>query len=410
MRLAVLVGSFPELSERFIVNQLTGLIDAGLAPQIYAAMATRAAADHELTSRYGLREKTIYAKIPRSIRQRALSAPRVLGSCLLSDPAVALKAFDTGAYTTAAKNLKTLYFLRAFGNRRYDLLHCHFGPYGLVGAFLKDSGRADRLVVTFHGSDINGYPRRYGEGVYRHLYEAADAVTCGSRFIRDKLVANGCPADKVHILPVGLRLEDYPESGSRRERGLILSVGRLVEVKGFRYAIEAFAALKSRFPEARYIIAGDGPDRVYLADLARELGVSESVSFVGAQNDVEIASLYRRASVLVLPSVRASNGAEEGQGLVLQEAQVSGLPVVSTLVGGIPEGMIEGETGYLVPEKDPGALAERIGALLSDTALREKMGKAGRAFVSGTYDIPILTSRLIAIYDEVLGRKEEGLP
>lgn len=406
MRLAMLLGSFPELSEKFIVNQLSGLVDLGLEPAIYAAMSTPPGADHELTERYGFREKAVYAGIPRSAKRRLLRAPALFASCAVSDPAAAFRALRFGSYTTAAKNLKNLYFLRALGREHYDLLHCHFGPYGLVGAFLKDAGRADKLVVTFHGSDINCYPRRHGEDVYRALYDRADAVTCGSLFIRGKLIGNGCPQEKILVLPVGLRMADYPDAARPREEGLILSVGRLTEVKGFRYAIEAFAALRPRFPKARYAIAGGGPDLPALEALARELGVDDRVTFLGDLSDLKVGELYRRASVFVLPSVRASNGAEEGQGLVLQEAQASGLPVVSTRVGGIPEGLIEGETGYLAPEKDPSALAQGMAMLLSDAELRDRMGRAGRAFVARTYDQPILSSRLLALYGELLGGKE----
>jgi colanic acid/amylovoran biosynthesis glycosyltransferase len=406
MRVAMLVNSFPDISEKFIINQICGLVDAGLEPEVFAAMAGRAQTRHALVDRYSLEEKAVYAGIPRSVYKRAIKAPALLGSCLVADPAAALRALRFGTYTTAARNLKTLYFLRAFGHRRYDLLHCQFGPNGLVGAFLKDAGRADRLVVTFHGSDINGYPRRYGETVYRALYDRADAITCGTRFIRDKLVANGCPEGKISVIPVGVRMEEYPESCEGREyrdEGLILSVGRLVEVKGFRYAVEAFARIAPKFPKARYAIAGGGPDRSLLEGLARELGLADRVLLLGEKSDVEVAELYRRASVFVLPSVRASNGAEEGQGLVLQEAQASALPVVSTLVGGIPEGVLEGESGFLVPEKDPPALADRMGQLLADSALRERMGRAGRAFVAANYDMSALTGRLLGIYRDLAG-------
>jgi len=130
------------------------------------------------------------------------------------------------------------------------------------------------------------------------------------------------------------------------------------------------------------------------------------VSFLGDQSDAEVAALYRRASIFILPSVRASNGAEEGQGLVLQEAQASGLPVISTRIGGIPEGMVEGATGFLVPERDSAALAERAGALLDDAALRRRMGRAGREFAAANYDVPILTRRLLDIYGSLLAPGE----
>jgi colanic acid/amylovoran biosynthesis glycosyltransferase len=409
VRLALLVGSFPSISEKFILDQVAGLIDAGIEPAIYAAMRPAEAKAHTLVERYGLGARTVYADVPRSARRRAVEAPALLAACLARHPAAALRAFDARAYATAARNLKTLYFLRAVeGRDRPDILHCHFGPYGLVGAYLKDCGFARRLVVTFHGSDINGYPRRYGEGMYRALYDRADAVTCGSRFIRDRLVANGCPEGKILVLPVGVRISDYPEAEAPREEGLILSVGRLAEAKGFRYAIDALAALRLRVPSARYAIAGGGGERAALERLTRERGVEDAVSFLGEQSDAEVAALYRRASIFVLPSVRAANGAEEGQGLVLQEAQAAGLPVVSTRIGGIAEGMIEGETGLLVPEKDSAALAAAMARLLEDAPLRARMGRAGRAFAAANYDVPMLARRLIGLYGSLSAPKEGG--
>jgi colanic acid/amylovoran biosynthesis glycosyltransferase len=406
MKVAMIVNGFPEISEKFIVNQVTGLLDAGVELEVFSALAPPGGKAHELAERYGLKERTIYARAPRSTKARLAEIPGLLASCLRRDPRAALRALDSRRYTTAARNFKCLYFLKAFAGRRYDLVHCQFGPNGLTGAFLKDAGIARRLVVTFHGSDINTYPKRYGEGVYRALYERADLVTANTSFTMGKIVANGCPESKVEVLPVGLRMEEYPEASfPSREPCTVLTVGRLVEKKGHRYALEAVAMLGTRFPEIRYIVVGDGPLRGQLEAQARELGIAGRVSFLGELNDVEVGALYRSASVFILPSVTSGDGDMEGQGLVLQEAQASGLPVVSTLHNGIPDGVLEGETGYLAPEGDAPALADRIGRLLDDPSLREAMGRAGRAFVAGRYDVRILTARLVASYARLAERR-----
>jgi colanic acid/amylovoran biosynthesis glycosyltransferase len=235
------------------------------------------------------------------------------------------------------------------------------------------------------------------------MYRAADAVTAGSRFIAAKIAANGCAPEKIRILPVGVRMDEHPPLAfANRSARTILSVGRLVEVKGFRYGVEAFAAVRKEFPEAEYLIVGQGSGSAELLSLARELGVAEGLKLLGPQSGERVAELYGRASVFVLPSIRARDGAEEGQGLVLQEAQASGLPVVSTLVGGIPEGVREGETGFLVPQKDPDALADRIRRLLGDADLRERMGRSARAFAEGNYDMRVLSARLLGIYEAAL--------
>jgi colanic acid/amylovoran biosynthesis glycosyltransferase len=402
MKVAMIVNGFPELSEKFLVNQVTGLLDAGVELDVYAAVRPSAGKRHELAGRYGLYDTTIYAGVPRSVRVRISELPGLVARGFLRDPSGTLRALRWDAYSTAAKNLKTLYFARAFAGRRYDIVHCHFGPNGLIGAYLKDCGLARTLVVTFHGSDINTYPRRHGEGIYRTLYDRADVVTVNSTFTKTKVIANGCPESSIEVLPVGLRLEEYPETDpATRDPCTVLTVGRLVEKKGHRYALEAFALVKRRFPEARYVLAGGGPLRQILELQAAGLGISDSVSFLGDQSDAEVAALYRSATVFVLPSVTASDGDMEGQGLVLQEAQASGLPVVSTLHNGIPDGVLDGVSGFLVPEKDGTALADRIIALLDDSGLRARMGTAGRSFVSGKYDTPALTERILKIYERI---------
>ncbi|MCX7025033.1 MAG: glycosyltransferase [Spirochaetes bacterium] len=404
MNVAMIVNGFPELSEKFLVNQVTGLIDAGIDLDVYAAVRPSKGPTHALADRYGLGDRTIYADVPRSIRKRVLGAPALFATCFAMDPSSALRALS-GRYATASRNLKTLHFLKAFGDRRYDIVHCHFGPNGLTGAFLKDAGRAARLVVSFHGSDINSYPRRYGKAVYRTLYERADLVTANTAFTASKVAANGCPGSRIEVLPVGLRMEEHPETPFASRSPLrILTVGRLVEKKGHRYVIEAIARLRKDFPGIEYVMAGDGPERGRLEALASELGVSGAVRFLGSRNDREVAALYGEASVFVLASVTAADGDMEGQGLVLQEAQASGLPVVSTLHNGIPDGVRDGETGFLVPERDSAALAFRIGELLGNPILRERMGHSGRAFVSAVYDTPILTRCLVGLYDRIISR------
>jgi colanic acid/amylovoran biosynthesis glycosyltransferase len=406
----MVVNGFPELSEKFLVNQVTGLFDAGAELDVYSALSPPPAGAHELARRYRLPERTIYARTPRGARSRLLEAPALFASCAVRDFAAALRSLDAGRYATASRNLKCLYFLRAFGDRKYDLVHCHFGPNGLVGAFLKDSGIAKSLVVSFHGSDINTYPKRYGEGVYRYLYRTADLVTVNSRFTAAKVAANGCPESKIEVLPVPLRMEEHPEADPARRKGLqVLTVGRLVEKKGHRYAIEAFARARRAFPEAEYLVAGDGPLRGELEALARELGVADAVRFLGAKCDREVAELYASSSVFVLASVTARDGDMEGQGLVLQEAQAAGLPVISTLHNGIPDGVLDGVSGFLVPERDPEALAGRLAELLGDAAARSRMGKAGREFVAARYDSAVLTKRLLALYERARGTGGKGI-
>jgi colanic acid/amylovoran biosynthesis glycosyltransferase len=200
---------------------------------------------------------------------------------------------------------------------------------------------------------------------------------------------------------VGVRLgpdQFRPRTLDPGEAVTILTVARLVEKKGLEYGIRAVARLKAAHSSVRYRIAGDGELRPRLQSLIRELDLESEVTLLGSRTMAQVAELYRSSHLFLLPSVTAGDGDMEGQGLVLQEAQAAGLPVVSTRHNGIPEGVRDGETGFLVPERDPAALAERLSYLVEHPEVWPAMGRAGRALVEAEFDIEILNDRLVDIY------------
>jgi colanic acid/amylovoran biosynthesis glycosyltransferase len=175
-----------------------------------------------------------------------------------------------------------------------------------------------------------------------------------------------------------------------------------VEKKGLEFGIRSVARLREKGIPLRYRIAGDGVLRGDLQRLIRDCNVEDCVELLGWCDQDEIARLYDTSHVFILPSVTARNGDREGQGLVLQEAQAMGLPVISTLHNGIPDGVLDGETGLLVPEKDADALADAIERLLDQKERWPEMGRKGRAFVEENYDQKRLAERVRAIYEDVL--------
>jgi len=180
----------------------------------------------------------------------------------------------------------------------------------------------------------------------------------------------------------------------------LLTVGRLEEKKGHRYALEAVAIVRKTIPGIKYYIAGDGSLRTSLEAYATELGIADNCLFLGACASDKVKDLYCSCAVFTLPSVTAANGDMEGQGLVIQEAQMCGLPVVTTRHNGIPDGLLDGISGFLVEEKDSAALAEEIILLLRDPELCARMGNEGRAFVSSGYDVDVLTAKILKLYGE----------
>ncbi len=152
----------------------------------------------------------------------------------------------------------------------------------------------------------------------------------------------------------------------------LLGIGRLLRFKGFDVALHALRRVRDRVPEARLTLAGDGPERLALEELARQLGVRDAVDFVGWVHPEQVAALMATATLVLMPS------RWEGLPLVALEAQAAGRPVVASRVGGLPEGVADGETGRLVPPDSPAALADAVLALLATPTALARMARAAR--------------------------------
>jgi colanic acid/amylovoran biosynthesis glycosyltransferase len=286
---------------------------------------------------------------------------------------------------------------------KYDVLHAHFGPVGNSFRFARALWHAP-MMVSFHGYDFSTVPRREGAAVYRRLFETVDAISVNSEYTRQQVEKLGCPPAKLHALPVGLDPSEFgfrERTISQGETFRVLTVARLIEIKGHEYVIRAVAKLRERHPAVRYDVVGDGPLRKKLGELVAQLGLQDRVIFHGALDGAAVRELMRKGHVFVLASVNVE-GDQEGQGLVLQEAQAAGLPVIATLHGALPEGLLPGESGFLVPERGVEALVERLNFLVERPELWPMMGRAGRRFVEERYDIRKLNCLLEGLYSTII--------
>jgi colanic acid/amylovoran biosynthesis glycosyltransferase len=428
LRIAFFAGMFPVTSETFILRQITGLLDLGHDVSIFTD--ARGEAAHPEIEAYRLLERATFMEMPPETgvyempvrpllgktwppgsstavhnMTRLLRALPKMKTAFLKAPRLARRALSRSEYGYQAESLSAIHRLARLCAvpAKFDVLHAHFGPVGNSFRFARELFRAP-LVVSFHGYDFTSVPRREGSDVYQRLFATADLVTVNSAFTRGELDKLGCPSEKIVLLHVGLNPGEFKFRERTTRPGepvRLLSVGRLVEVKGHEYAIRAVAKLRSQFADLRYEIIGEGPLRKALEELARELGVAGVVSFHGALGTRQVRDWLDRAQIFIMPSVTA-NGAQEGQGLALQEAQACGLPVVATRHGALPEGLIEGYPGFLVPERDADALAERIAYLLQHPGDWPRMGCEGRKFVEANYDIRQLNQKLVNIYRQAM--------
>jgi glycosyltransferase involved in cell wall biosynthesis len=273
-----------------------------------------------------------------------------------------------------------------------DVLHTHLVHADLYGALGR--GRA-RLVSTKHNDD----PFRAGRFrfVERALtWRASRIITITEALRRFCIDRVGLPADKVETIHYGLDAPPEawgpnPDLRLPEDARLLLSVSRLEPQKGIDVALEALVELP---PEAVLVVLGEGPQRAELEALARQLGVTERVRFPGRVGDV--AALLRQAEVLVHPA------RWEGFGLALLEAMLCEKPVVASRVSSIPELVLDGETGILVPPDDPSALATALGILLEDRAHAAQMGEAGLRRAHERFSVARMAERTVAVYRGVL--------
>lgn len=404
MRIAFVAGRFPVLSEVFILQQVTGLLELGADVEIFANRPPPGEPIHDLYRDYGLASRTHYpSEAPAGRLRRWVDLGRRAANVDRARwPALARTLFQSTSTRAGIPFLSMSRAVELLRRDRYDIVHAHFGDSGRICAALPKSEA--RLVTTFHGYDANVAPRLAGPHIYRDLFSRGDAFTVNSQFLRRRLVSLGCPDNRITILPMGVDLDKFACTPRRRRPGEpvdLLTVGRLVPAKGIAYAIRAVAELLARGVALRYRIVGDGEERVPLEALIRELGVGDRVTLEGPKPHEEVRALYHEAHVFVLPSVRTPRGDEETQGLVVQEAQAAGAPVIVTDIGGVAEGILPGESGLSCRAADTASLSGAIERILARSDDWPAMGLAGRRLVEQKYSLPSLNRALLDLYQSL---------
>jgi colanic acid/amylovoran biosynthesis glycosyltransferase len=280
-----------------------------------------------------------------------------------------------------------------------------------LGTVLKQCGLIrGSFLTTFYGYDISSHVKQYGPDLYRHLFRSCDRVLCLSEYMQQELIRLHCPRARIRIHHLGVDLSRFTFAVRTRrpDRGVnLFTPARLVEKKGLEYAIRAVGQLVDRHPSICFRIAGDGPLRKDLEALIARLKLERHVQLLGWQTQDQVVKQLNEADIFLAPSVTAADGDQEGTPTVLIEALAQGLPVVSTLHSGIPEIVRDGESGFLVPERDVEALADRIGFLIEHPELWAKMGAAGRAHVEKHFDSNKVNDRLVELYEELYREKKD---
>ncbi len=403
LRVAFVVGQFPMLSETFVMNQATGLLLRGYEVDIYTEKLGDVDNVHPDVTRYNLLGRTyVLPSAPKNYLVRLVKGIGLIAKHIRKYPKQTLRSLDIFRVGMRAASLRTLFANVPRSNPApYDIIHAQFGTLGFQGLLLRDLNPGSRLIVMFRGSDISQWVKSQGDRVYDTIFSQADYFLTNCDFFKQKLLALGCPSDRLKVHYSGLDCSKFKPVLRKlddSDKIRITATGRLVEKKGFEYCIRAVAQVAKQYPRITFDIIGDGPLRPALAELIEFLQMTEVIHLRGWQNEEEIIETLVRAHLFVAPSVTASNGNQDAPINVLKEAMALGLPVVSTYHGGIPELVEDGVSGLLVAERDEDAIAHALKTLIEHPERWSDMGKAGRDYVETYYNLKVLNDQLAALY------------
>jgi colanic acid/amylovoran biosynthesis glycosyltransferase len=244
------------------------------------------------------------------------------------------------------------------------------------------------LIAHFHGYDAfrESVLEKYGER-YKTLFRIARCLVCVSLEMREQLILLGAPAEKVVTVPSGIDCDFFEGGQPHKAAPVFVTVSRFVEKKGNRYTLEAFARFLRNYPDARLHMIGDGPLLGACRRQAENLGISHAALFLGAQNSQFIREKLRKARGFIQHSVVAHDGDREGTPVAILEAGATGIPVISTLHGGIPDVIENGVTGLLGKERDIEELRRHLELLYKTPSLAENLGSALQKKVRDHYSM-----------------------
>ncbi|WP_312687717.1 colanic acid biosynthesis glycosyltransferase WcaL [Kosakonia sp.] len=366
MKVSFFLLKFPLSSETFVLNQIVAFINMGFEVEIVALHKGDMSNTHAAYTDYKLAEKThwLLAEPEGKLAKLSYRAQAIARGCWKSST---WKALNMSRYGDEARNL-ILSAICALAPRAFsaDVFIAHFGPAGVTAAKLRELGvLKGKIATVFHGIDVSHREvLNHYTPEYQRLFQRGDLMLPISELWAGRLKSMGCPEQKIAVSRMGVdmtrfSLRPVKAPGSPLQ---IISVARLTEKKGLHVAIEACRLLKERGVAFKYSILGIGPWERRLRTLIEQFQLEDVIEMPGFKPSHEVKAMLDEADVFLLPSVTGADGDMEGIPVALMEAMAVGIPVVSTVHSGIPELIEAGASGWLVPENDAEALAQRLAA------------------------------------------------
>jgi glycosyltransferase involved in cell wall biosynthesis len=369
MKITYIVGVFPKLSETFVLSQIAALIERGHEVDIISLTRSGEEKVHDEVVKYDLIAKTHFI----------------------------IKNSSYIGFELTEKLISSLIFT--------DIIHSHFAAEPTNAALKLSRVFNIPYVFTAHAYDLFINPDATN---LRERCDLATRIITVSDYNKKYLLKmlGDDLAGKMEIIRYGIKTDRFKYVARHtKDRLRILLIGRFVEKKGIPFAIEGFAEFAKQHDNAELRIIGDGALRDEIVNLISKHNLTEKVILLGDQPQSAVIKEMDKADIYLLPSVTAANGDSEGVPVSLMEAMATGLPVVSTYHTGIPELVADGESGFLVPEKDAHAIADRLKRLAKDGKLRTDMGRRGRKMIEEVYSYPEEINKLEGLFTNLLEGK-----
>lgn len=409
-RIILLVPEFPKTSETFIVSKFMGLLRRGWDVHLVCYKSD----PRDWTKFPALDENP---KIRQHFHRSWPLKPQWLAGALM------LPALIRGLFCAPVKSWT--YLVKGFKEfgwsvfqkyyldlemicLRPDILHVEFGAFAVGRTYLKNLLNC-KLSVSFRGYDLN-FAGLDQPNYYAQVWQQADACHFLGEDLWKRALRRGCPEHMPHrLIPPAIDLRQFHSekeyrsdvAGTPDNPIKILSVGRLEWKKGYEFALQAVRNLVDQDITVVYLIIGEGEHSDALHFARHQLGLEETVEFIGSLPQEEVIRHLEETDIFLHPSL------SEGFCNAVLEAQAMGIPVVCTDAGGLPENVADGVSGFVVPRRDPHAMAEKLRLLTQDFSLRQSMGKAGRKRIETNFQLEQQLEDFESFYDLVFCEKHK---
>jgi colanic acid/amylovoran biosynthesis glycosyltransferase len=300
------------------------------------------------------------------------------------------------------------YLLKFYAKLRHiDVFHIQFAVGGIGIAEMTENRLLQaKIVTTFHGHDAHYRNKKELKSLqvrYRILFDVSNYITVNTSYLIPKVIALGCEKVKIKIIPMGIDIcyfkNKLPKQLPSNDSVKLISIGRLIKLKGFTLAIDVVKSLISKGIPVEYTIVGEGYLFEDLQGYINELGLQEKVKLVGNKNQNSIRELLESSHIYLMSSITDAKGRAEAQGLVTAEAQAMSLPVVAFDSGGVSDTIVNTKTGFLVIEKDIEGFEKAVLNMIEHPDQYLVMSQKARQFAVKSFSSELMAQRFMALYD-----------